>query len=365
MRKLRFFAIILFFAAICLPALQMFFRFHTEFEDAEKRELAKPPQWTTTAISKLPGECESYFQDHFGFRPEMIRWNNILRIGAFGVSPAISVVVGKDSWLFYCPEILSDGNSVNDFMGSIPLSDADMEGFREKLEQTARKFAENGIVYILAIAPNKISLYDEYLPDRIRECAGRTRLDQFMEYMAKNSSLKVLDLRGPLREEKKNHPTFWATDTHWNSYGAYVGYREIMKRLSESYPTAKAVPIKGEVSVRERPNGGDLAQILFIHDRSPEKNDTALSLDSNTRPARFRKLLFRHDSFGDGLYPYLQMHFENISSLPPFAPFFFNELLADPPDIVLHIFVERYLPQAIHDDFFYPKGEPWHVGPRF
>lgn len=365
MRKLQSIGILLFFIAIWLPALQMSFRFYDEFEDAEKRELAKPPQWAASDLAKIPKECETYLQDHFGFRPDMIRWNNIIRIGLFGVSPAVSVVVGKDSWLFYCPEILSDGNSVNDFMGTIPLTEADLNELREKVEQTSRQFEENGILYVVAIAPNKITLYDEHLPDRIRDCAGRTRMDQFMEHMAKHSAVKVLDLREALMRAKEEVPVYWATDTHWNSFGAYIGYREIMKRLSEFHPSAKAVPVKGDVSVQLRPNGGDLAQILFIHDRSPEKNDTALNLDTKGKPAKLRKLLFRHDSFGDGLYPFLQMHFENITSVAPFAPFDFKEILANPPDVVLHIFVERYLPQALHDDFFYPKGEPWQVGPRF
>jgi hypothetical protein len=105
--------------------------------------------------------------------------------------------------------------------------------------------------------------------------------------------------------------------------------------------------------VKRRANGGDLAQILFIQDVWPEKNETVFQVDSTPKPVPLEKLVFRHDSFGDALYPYLRKHFKRIINAPPFAPFRFEAISRERPEIVLHLFAERYLTQAVHDDFYY------------
>ncbi|MGO9314467.1 MAG: alginate O-acetyltransferase AlgX-related protein [Syntrophobacteraceae bacterium] len=355
MKRLLIIPFALFLTAVWAPAIQMHFKIYDEFEDSDKRILASPPEWRGADISKFAVECEAYIDDHFGFRTDLIRWNILMRVHLFGVAPVQSVIVGKDTWLFYRSEALNDGESINDFMGLIPLSDAALERLRVKLEENNRKFAEKGINYIVAIAPNKNTIYSEYLPERIRKNRSRTRLEQFCDYMDQHSTLKVLDLSKPLTKEKSKLPLYWATDSHWNSFGAYVGYREIMKRISGYYPNTGVIELDGHLGVERRANGGDLARILFIQDVWPEKNDTVFQVELKRTSPQLNKLVFRHDSFGDGLYPYLKKHFKNITSEAPFAPFRFDEILRERPQIVLHLFAERYLTQAVHDDFFYKE----------
>ena len=78
-------------------------------------------------------------------------------------------------------------------------------------------------------------------------------------------------------------------------------------------------------------------------------------MDSEQIPAQLEKLVFRHDSFGDALYPYLTKHFKKIINAAPFAPFRFEAIRVERPEVVLHLFTERYLMQAIYDDFYYKE----------
>ncbi len=357
MKKAHFIPIILFVLVIWLPVLQMDLGFYKEFADTENRELAPPPKWNLWHFSGLVEEIDAYIADHFGFRPDLIRWNSFLRVNLLGSSPVRSVILGKGAWLFYCSEALADGNSINDYMGMLPLPDGELALLKLRLEENRRRFAEKGIPYIVVVTPNKNTIYDEYLPERIGCCkSSKTRLDQFIEYMAGNSDLEILDLRGPLLDAKRRLPVYWETDSHWNTYGAYVGYRRIFEKVARYYPDAAPLEISGNIAVERTSRGGDLAQMLFLTDVLPEGNHTAFEFKSYPSP-RFKKLLFRHDSFGDNLYPFLNRHFEKITNVAPFAPFRFDEILRDPPEMVLHLFTERYLTQAIHDDFFYQEGK--------
>jgi hypothetical protein len=353
MKNLLFIPIVLFLIVLWAPAIQMHYKVYQEFEDADKRVLPGPPVLGREAISSFAEKSEAYVDDHFGFRPDLIRWNVLMRVHLFGVVPLQSVIAGKNTWLFYRSEALDDGDSINDFMGTVPLSSEALEDLRRMLDENNRRFTQKGIKYIVAIAPNKNAVYSENLPERFAKNKARTRLEQFCEYMENRSDVNILDLTKPLSREKSKAPLYWATDSHWNSFGAYVAYREIMKRISDFYPDTGVITLAGEVDVKQRTNGGDLAQMLFIQDVWPEKEDTLVRLDSKQITPQFEKLLFRHDSFGDALYPYLTKHFKKIISAAPFAPFGFEAISREQPEIVLHLFAERYLTRAIHDDFHY------------
>ena len=354
-RTLRLLLIFVFFGALCLPVLQMQWRFCPEPENCENRELAEAPTGDCSLAEYAEG-WERYLVDNFGFRPYLIRWNSLLKLTCLGVSPVSSVILGKDSWLFYHSEALADGNTVNDWRGTIPLSQAELVRLQERLEADEKIFAERKIPYLVVIVPNKNTIYSEYLPDTIRKFRSTTRLDQFMEHIRRNSRVTVLDLREALFKAKNNHPLYWKTDSHWNSYGAYIGYTEILRRLSVQLPALKPVPIAGnEVRIEPSPTGGDLAQMLFLQDSLPEENETRLSLESVPTQPVLDTLVLRHDSFGDALYPFFHRHFKNLVNIAPFAPYRFEAIFAKRPQAVVHVFAERYITQAIHGDFYYEE----------
>jgi alginate O-acetyltransferase complex protein AlgJ len=360
-RWLRGLGVAAFLCALWLPLIQMVFPVVTEYEDTENRELADPPSLAPSALPGLISATENYLADRFGLRTTLIRWNSILRVGLLGVSPIPSVIVGKDGWLFYRSEVLADGNSLNDHRGTIPLSDAELAKLWSRIQDNQRVFSEMGLPYLVVIVPNKHTLYGEYLPDRMRPYRSPTRLEQFSDFLRGQAmaGTLVLDLRGPLMEAKAKHPVYWKTDSHWNSYGAYIGYREIMQRLSLYDRNLAPLALREDrVTVAQSPKGGDLSQMLLMQDRLPEPYDTQLEPVQPPRE-RFKNTLFlRHDSFGDGLYPFLNMQVERIHNIAPFAPFPFEQIAVERPIAVVHVFAERYLTQAVHDDFFYQENKP-------
>jgi alginate O-acetyltransferase complex protein AlgJ len=355
-KHLRLLLILTFLGILSLPALQMEFHFLPELENMENRELAQKPTGDCSSLAEFAEGWERYLVDNFGFRPYLIRWNSILKLNLLNVSPVPGVILGKHSWLFYDSEALADGNTVNDFRGTIPLRQTELVKLQRRLETNQRTFARRNIVYLVAIVPNKNTIYSEYFPDNIRKFRDTTRLDQLVEHMREHSSVKILDLREALFKAKSQCPVYWKTDSHWNSYGAYIGYVQIMQRLSAYLPALPVVPIEeGRVTIERSPNGGDLAQMLFLQDAWAEENNTTFSLDNGHSNPQVSTLIFRHDSFGDALYPFLHCSFKKLVNIAPFAPYRLEAIFEQRPQAVLHIFAERYITQAIHDDFYYEE----------
>ena len=363
----RLLLVIAFFALLWVPALQMQFRFFAEPENTENRDLAQAPTGDYASFAEFADGWERYIVDNFGFRPYLIRWYSFLKLNLLGVSPVPSVILGKDSWLFYHSEALADGNTVNDFRGTIPLSKAELVKLQQRLEENQRAFARENVGYLVVIVPNKSTIYREFMPDSVRTFRHTTRLDQLLDHMRRHSSVNLLDLREALFRAKREHPVYWKTDSHWNSYGAYIGYVEIMRRLAAFFPALSATPIAGgEVKTESSPTGGDLAQMLFLQHALAEENETRFNLDDAPDQCPRKTLIFRHDSFGDGLYPYLRRHFKELANIAPFAPYRWQAIFEKRPQAVLHVFAERYITQAIHDDFYYEEekqGQPLSLSP--
>ena len=63
-------------------------------------------------------------------------------------------------------------------------------------------------------------------------------------------------------------------------------------------------------------------------------------------------LVFRHDSFGDVLYPHLYQNLKELADIAPFAPYRSEVIFEKHPEAVLPVFAEHFITQAILDDFY-------------
>jgi len=217
------------------------------------------------------------------------------------------------------------------------------------------------------IAPVKSTIYPEFLPASLRPLVGGVRADQFTEFFRAHSDIPVINLREALLRAKTEGPVYHRTDTHWNFFGAWAGYREIIRRLSGIFPGAEAAgyddfpkrPIRG-------PLGGDLASMLalekgFYRERfervfNPkgveiEKlkltgfNYPKLKTVHFKNPAgKLPKALFVHDSFGNKLRNFMSFSFSEIIFIWDWGFNFFPDLIErESPSIVIYELAERFL----------------------
>ena len=206
------------------------------------------------------------------------------------------------------------------------------------LETRRSWLARRGSHYLFVIAPDKHSIYAEYLGEKVRREGSATRFDQLLVHLRARSDVALLDLRPALLEAKRKGRVYHRTDTHWNEYGAYTAYREIMGSLGGWFPGARPAPLADFRMIREDSRGGDLALLLGLPEllreerirlhplHSRRARRIPFRIDRKRRRAGRPKVLGRAeaplpgavmfmDSFGNYLIPYLAEHFTRIAIL--------------------------------------------------
>lgn len=369
-RKLEEVALIVcFIVAILLPGLGMILKMDTAAASQENRQLSPFPPLSLEAdhLVAFPKRFNEYFNDHFGFRSSLISGVAVVKFRWLNVSPSPKVICGKAGWLFYMDEY-----SLASYRAVQPFSEEQLENWKQVLEGRRRWLAQRNIRYIYIVAPDKHTIYPEYMPYHIGRVGHESRLDQLIRYLKENSEVEVLDLRPALLSAKNRHPVYYKTDTHWNAYGAFTANQEIVRAISQTLPAVQAFQESDFEFMTEQVKGGDLAAMLGLadtlsestvnlHPRKPFQAMTAgRPLDRNAirlttfvseqNGSNLPRLVMYRDSFANALIPFLGQSFSRAVYVwgDRFETSLINQ---ERPDIVLHEIVERKLmvPPAEND----------------
>jgi alginate O-acetyltransferase complex protein AlgJ len=305
---------------------------------------------------------EAYYRDHFGCRNRLVRWSNRWKREWFRESNQSSVVIGREGWLFYVGDYVLDN-----YVGDKRLSEADLESWRELLERRRDWLARRGIHYLFVLAPDKHSIYPEYLPAWVVKRPAPVKLDQFFTYLKAHSTVPVLDLRPSLLEAKKAVTIYLQNDTHWNHYGGFVGYQAVLRALSAQMPALQPRSL-ADFDWKFVPQpGGDLAGSLgqadqlvetnainFIPhapfqlatwrsapERLPKKWRPKAEPAVSTTPGQTGKALVFRDSFAGAWMPFLGCHFAETVYIWQYE---WDAALIEreKPDVVIDEMLERF-----------------------
>jgi len=346
-------------AAIGLAALKPRPEASLEFEN---RPIAAWPALTLTR--SVATGFEAAFSDRFGARTTLLRWHHALLVDVFHVSPASNVMLGRNGWLYFLGE---DGQSLDrNYRGTVAVADGDIAAVVAELGRRGRFLASLGIPYVVAVVPDKFTIYPEHLPAWVVRAAGRTPLDRLADAIVAGTTLRFVDLRAPLRAAKARERVYYATDSHWNLLGATVAYGEIMREVQRALPAGRLPAIAPAALPEYLPGvdvySGDLARFIGYPPRVQEPDYAPLGkvladpasrcgkrLDSGAdigyeyyacdHPNRPRAVVYR-DSMAIPLIPLLS---ENFSRAVYISSHRFDPALIERerPDVVIEEMVER------------------------
>jgi hypothetical protein len=254
---------LLFLLFICLPLLDRVIHFSRPLEIVEKRKLAEKPVFAAGRPFDYLKQYDPYYNDHFAFRTRWIHWNSLLAYKLFKASATPRVVVGKQGWLFM-GNINPYFNEVDYYRNLKPFTAGELRYWRILLEERRNWLRRRGIHYLFVVAPCKSTIYPELMPGSIKKIHPHSRLEQLIDYLGQHSTLNVLDLRPALWQAKKTRAAYYRTDSHWNDWGGYVAYREIINRLRDHFPAARPRSLDDYRLQRAEFRNGDLALMLTL-----------------------------------------------------------------------------------------------------
>ncbi|HET9046508.1 MAG TPA: hypothetical protein VFO33_06095, partial [Casimicrobiaceae bacterium] len=207
-----------------------------------KYEFRALAPWPAASFARsFPGAFERAFADRFGGRDGLLRFHHRAMVDIFGVSPAANVMIGRDGWLYFLGE---DGKSLDrHYRGTLPLSDTEIAAGVAEFKRRQQYLASLGIPYVVAIVPDKFTIYPEGLPEWVAAAHAPTPLARLVAALRADGAVRIVDLRAPLLEAKKRAQIYYKTDSHWNMLGAAVGYDAIMREVQRALPPGKLAAI--------------------------------------------------------------------------------------------------------------------------
>lgn len=290
------------------------------------RPKAPFPYRYTPAVYK---ELDQWFADRVGLRYPLIYLASRLHVDVLQRPIDNHIFFGRDGWMFWTDNAETTPATMADVRGRLRFKPAEVRRIESQLLAVRQRFAACKIPLAVLIAPNKQSIYGEFVLDP-GATLPKTRLDVLLDNLSAPVKDMIVDPRPMIREAKRRHAPdllFPKTESHWNGLGAYYGYRAAHDALARLTPVANPERASFEAHKFSRIEypGGDMAmRVLFSPWRFQDEytqiihpdwvRETELShRDYLARnPNGKGRLLLFGDSFGNQIAPFMAQHFAEV-----------------------------------------------------
>ena len=260
-----------------------------------------------------------------------------------GLGCSLAWYKGKNDWLFL-------GDKYNSTVAKLKLSNPPSDDILKQSIESFTKIAITAAKYntkfALIIAPNKSSIYPEYLPD-ILVPSPLKYISFFINKLKEIPNLSVYDPTNDLLNLKRKEGILYGmTDTHWNNKGAFLAYSGFSNLLN--------LPIPSVEFKQGNSHGGDLIGISKLKDFPLHAEDNwdviwknnatwtesdiadeqktafgSAKVVINSKPLSNKYVWVVGDSFTDLLRPYLNATFKEVRYIGHW-----KHKLKDLPDIL-------------------------------
>ena len=280
---LNIITIMVFILIIFLPQIVFYFtKDYIETDNSENRKLATKPELKNTSIIEYPKEYEKYYNDNVPFRGIIKKiWTNI-NFFVFNDSSCDKVVIGESdnkdrslTWLFYCAS--SDYNPVAEAQGITKFEDEEKEKIYNNIIENTSRMKENNVQLYYLICPNKENIYKEKFSSNIKILDYDSRTDKLVKELNEKGIDNVIYPKDELMNEKDNNQEYYKQDTHWNNYGAFIGFKKVMNFIEPDYNNFNYEVEYSENKIQNR----DLVNMLGINDYFRDVEPTVKYLDMN------------------------------------------------------------------------------------
>lgn len=246
------------------------------------------------------------FKSKYGLRDYYLQYHNNFKYSVLNESAIPrKVVVGKEGWFFLGN---SSSNVIYESLRSSIFTMQEKELIKNKFYENKTWLDSMGTSYFTCVAPNKISVYPERFYDK--ELSGMSKFDDLKQYLARNN-WNLIDLKKKILAKKDSIRLYHKTDTHWNDYGAYLGYLELIENLNIKFPDIKPLGLNHFNRVELDSTGMDLSYMLGL------ENIEKRIVYQNTSPSavELKRLFEVPKDFAHENWEY-EIRYKNMDGLP-------------------------------------------------
>lgn len=263
------------------------------------------------------------------------------------------VMFGREGWLY----LRRDTNdSLGQHTGRVRFEPGQLAEWRTVLEGRIRESERFGAVWSCVVAPDKESVYPEFLPEKIVP-AERRPVHEFLDVAAEVEAPVIYPL-DDLVAAKGDFDVYPKTDTHWNYRGAYVAYLAFCAGVRRQGLELEVVG-EGDVSWVDGQTEGDLGSkvrpepIVGATIGPVLKENRAHLVSDNEVTNHGRVLCFEQEQpgprcvvFGESFTPFmlpiLKETFQRLVFVHT-SMFATGILEQERPDVILSLPTERFL----------------------
>lgn len=351
------FLFVIFVPNLVMPIVNSFFDLRMGVNE-EKYEM---PELKMDTIDGFSNDFDKWYSNNLPFRDVMGKEWAQFNYHILKDSANDGVLLGKndkqndsDRWLFY--KNSDDFNPVKDVQGLTNYSQIEMGSMVAMMKKNTKAAAKHGFKLYYLVAPNKESIYREYLPDSVFFYDDYSRMDKFFEYTKAVGVSNLFYPKEELMKAKDLGQIYYKQDTHWNELGAGVAFKEIIKTIKPEWH------YDFDYDFEQKKTEGDLAKMLKVpnyftdqmvvikHKSGSGKynyDDLGdISISHNNSAPIGKKVLIVGDSFRTNISEFFYRTFSDCMLLHrrAYKPEMLEEYDAD---VVILEFVERYAPAII------------------
>lgn len=230
---------------------------------------------------------DAYVSENFLFRDQLVYLSALRDVKLLRSSSNSDVLVGKDGYLFLSETVSGE-----------PLFEDQLFGVVSWLKDFQSSVRACGARPLFVLVPDKKSIYMDKLPWRF-STAIYLNYSRLVGRLSE-AEISFVDFRDLLLEAREENEMYSLLDTHWNRYGAYLAFADILESLN-----LRSVEASG---VSEYEREGDLSRMLGLGETEvvlePVVDLSGLKLSG--------KVAFYYDSFGLGLLAFFDQAFSQV-----------------------------------------------------
>ena len=344
MKKLRIIFICLILAACIAPSLLMVCGYKNA--NRENRVLARFPKLFTEdgSNTEFTKKFDSYVDDHFAFKDILVSAFNNTDIAVLHDFNGTNAVIGKENHIFY-------GETVDDYLGVDQLTQDQIDAIANYLTDVQNRFAIKKTRFAFLIAPNKATIYPEYMPDYLKPDEEASHNIDMLKKAMKRRDINFIDAKQILTDAKATNPVYYEHDSHWNNYGAMLVYNSTADLMGlEQYDPEVYTVVKdrtGDLHNFVYPATSYLEERIVYPEFHEYKSKRPVDFDRDKlvethSEVNDKVFVMYHDSFGRSLQPIFS---QSVGSLymNSYFPYDLDFAEEKHPDFVVIELVERNL----------------------